>query len=159
MKRSVVRAAAAIVMLLAACSVLCGAATTRNVILMIGDGMSYAHVTAGSYYLNGAVGTLSFEPYHKCPATTYCLDSAAHPVTDSAAAASALATGHKVNYVTVSQSPTGVPYTSIVEHAKKLGKRTGIIGTDPITRATPGAFVSHDASRYNYIAMGDDLLN
>lgn len=135
------------------------AGATRNVILMIGDGMGYGHVDAGSYYLYGEAGGLCFEPYYKCGVTTSCLDIGAHPITDSAAAASALATGHKVNYTAVSQSPTGVLYTTILEHAKAMGKRTGFVGTDPISRATPGAFGSHDPSRYNYLAMTDDLLN
>jgi len=131
----------------------------RNVILMIGDGMGFQHVNAASYYLNGASGTLSFEPYYKSAVTTSCLDSSVHPITDSAAAASALATGHKVNYTTISQSPTGEEYPTILEIAKSMGKRTGLVGTDPITRATPAAFGAHDPSRYNLLAIGDDYLN
>ena len=132
------------------------AGATRNVIIMIGDGMGPQQVNAASYYLNGVAGTLCFEPYYKCGATTYSLDNA---ITDSAAAATALATGHKTNNLVISQSPAGAVYQTILEKAKAMGKRTGLVGTDPITRATPGAFGSHDPNRYNYIAMGDDYLN
>lgn len=131
----------------------------KNIILMIGDGMGFGQVNAGSYYVGGASGKLCFQPYYKCAVTTSCLDSGVHPITDSAAAASAIATGHKVNYLAVSRSPSGVGYTTILEEAKAMGKRTGLVGTDPITRATPAAFAAHDADRNNLIAIGDDFLN
>lgn len=137
----------------------CGAYAARNVILMIGDGMGFQHVNAAGYYLNGASGTLCFEPYYKCSVVTSCLDSTAHPITDSAAAASAIATGNKVNYLTISQSPTGTPYQTILEIAKTMGKRTGLVTTDPITRATPAGFAAHDPDRNNLIAIGNDYLN
>lgn len=132
------------------------AQAAKNVILMIGDGMGFQHVNAASDYLNGAAGTLAFEPYSKGQVTTWSLNSA---ITDSAAAASALATGHKVNNNAISQSPAGQEYETILQIASGLGKRTGLVTTDPITRATPAAFGSHDPSRYNYLAIGDDYLN
>lgn len=88
--------------------------------------------------------------------TTYSLNNA---ITDSAAAATALATGHKVNNLVVSQSSTGQPYQTILEFASAMGKKTGLVTTDPITRATPAAFGAHDPSRYNYLDIGDDYLN
>ena len=150
------------------------AGATRNVILMIGDGMGFQHVNAASYYLYGASGGLCFEPYYKGGVNTSLLNSGTYPFTDSAAAASALATGHKVNWTSVSQlsptstdtSPTAPPttatpvlYTTILEHAKAMGKRTGFVGNDPISRATPAAFGCHDHSRYRYQLLTDDLLN
>jgi alkaline phosphatase len=152
---SIVLLAVALMILLTASQAL----AARNVILMIGDGMGFQHVNAGSYYLNGTANSLSFSPYYKASVTTYCLDSTAHPVTDSAAAGSALATGHKVNYTTISQSPTGEEYPTILEIAKSMGKRTGLVTTDPITRATPAAFAAHDPSRYNLQPIGMDYLN
>ena len=136
-----------------------GATPAKNIIIMIGDGMGVESVKAGRYYLYGADGQLCFEPYYKCSLTTYCLDSGAHPVTDSAAAGSALATGHKVNYLAISQSPEGVPWRTILEEAKALGKRTGLIGTDPITRATPAAFGAHEPHRDSYDALAGDYLS
>jgi alkaline phosphatase len=127
----------------------------RNVILMVGDGMCYQHVDAGSYYLTGAEGNLCFEPFHRCGVTTY---SANASITDSAAAASAMATGYKVNNNVISQAPNGTPYQTILEKAKAAGKRTGLVTTDIITGATPAGFGAHDASRSNYVAIGDDYL-
>jgi len=123
---------------------------------MIGDGMGHQQVDAGSYYKTGAAGNLCFEPFYKCNVTTRSLNST---ITDSAAAASALATGHKVNNLTISQAPDGTVYQTILEQAAAMGKRTGLVTTDPITRATPAAFAAHDPDRNNYIAIGNDYLN
>ena len=70
-------------------------APPKNVIFLIGDGMGFEQVRAAGMYLNGVEGTLSFEylPYQG-QVTTYSADSS---VTDSAAAATAMATGTKVN--------------------------------------------------------------
>lgn len=133
-----------------------GTQAAKNIILMIGDGMGYQQVNAGSYYLSGKAGQLCFQPYYKCGVTTRSLDN---PITDSAAAASALATGCKVNNNAISQNPAGKSCETILERATSLGKKTGLVTTDPITRATPAAFGAHDPSRYNYIPIGDDYLN
>jgi alkaline phosphatase len=127
----------------------------KNVILMIGDGMGPEHVQAGSYYLTGGTGRLAFEPYYKCAVTTGSLTG----VTDSAAAATALATGHKTNNGIVGQSPGGTIYQSILEYAGGLGKRTGLVTTDAITGATPAGFGAHQGYRTEYLSIGNDYLN
>lgn len=131
------------------------ASAAKNVIIMIGDGMGFQQVRAGSYYLTGAAGNLVFEPYYKAGVTTRSLNSS---ITDSAAAASAIATGHKVNNNAVSQYGS-TTFTTILEAAKGLGKSTGMVTTVPITHATPAAFGAHDLNRDNYIAIGNDYLN
>lgn len=149
-------AACAIVSLLLVACVAGEALAAKNVILMIGDGMGYQHVRAGGYYLNGSAGTLCFEPFHRAGVKTRSLNSS---VTDSAAAGTALATGYKVNNGAISQSATGQPYLTILEEAKALGKKTGLVTTVPITHATPAAFGAHEASRNSYINIGNDFLN
>jgi len=133
-----------------------GAQPARNVILLIGDGMGYQHVNAGSYYLTGTAGALAFEPYYIGAAATRSANSS---VTDSAAAATALATGVKVNNGVISQAPDGSPITTILEIARDLGKTTGLVTTVPITHATPAGFGAHEASRNSTIAIGNDFLN
>ena len=74
----------------------------RNVIFLIGDGMGFEQLKAAGMYANGEPNSLIFESFpHRAEATTYSADSA---VTDSAAAATAIATGHKVNNRVVSVS-------------------------------------------------------
>lgn len=128
----------------------------KNVILMIGDGMGPNQVKAGSYYLTGSAGNLCFEQYLKASVTTY---SASDAITDSAAAATALATGHKTNNGIISQSPTGTTYQTILEKAKSMGKSTGIVTTDAITGATPAGFAAHDSSRTNYLPIAGDYIS
>lgn len=148
------------ILVIAALLVLClfagNAEAAKNVIIMIGDGMGANHVKAGSYYLSGSTGNLSFDPYYKCTVTTRSLNSS---ITDSAAAATAIATGYKTNNGVIGQSPSGTPYQSILELAKAQGKRTGLVTVDPITGATPAGFGAHESSRNNYINIGSDYLN
>ena len=66
-----------------------------NTILFIGDGMGFEQVKAAGMYQNGAAGTLTFEAFvNQGEVMTFSADN---PVTDSAAAGTALATGQKVN--------------------------------------------------------------
>jgi len=127
----------------------------QNVILIIGDGMGFEHVKAGSYYATGQAGQLAFEQYYKCSVTTYPLGGG---VTDSAAAGTAMATGHKVPNGVISQASNGSPYTTILEYAKSMGKSTGIVSTVSIADATPAAFGAHEPSRSNITNIINDYL-
>jgi len=67
----------------------------QNIILFIGDGMGPEHINLGGLYMNGKRGTMFFESFpHKSQMTTHAADD---PITDSAASATAIATGYKVN--------------------------------------------------------------
>lgn len=124
----------------------------KNIILMIGDGMGPATVTATRLYKYGpGEGRLSFE---KFPVIGYQFThSADHAVTDSAAAASAWACGEKFLNGEISCHDTdgdgrcdSVPQT-ILELAKAKGKSTGLVVTATLTHATPAAFAAHVADR------------
>lgn len=127
----------------------------QNVILIVGDGMGFEHVKAGSYYATGQAGQLAFEQYYKCAVTTYPLGGG---VTDSAAAGTAMATGYKVPNGVISQASNGSPYTTILEYAKSMGKSTGIVSTVSIADATPAAFGAHEPSRGNTTNIINDYL-
>lgn len=131
-------------------------AMARNVILFIGDGMGFEHVQAGRLYVNGSdAAGLSFEalPYQGQARTTLPDGS----ITDSATAGTALATGyqHPVNG-TISMDTDGNPVETILEKAKAMGFRTGVITTDDIAGATPGSFGAHEPDRN---LMTDFLLD
>lgn len=131
----------------------------KNVIFMIGDGMGFEHVKAGGMYLNGQPGTLCFEslPY-QAQVTTYSADNS---VTDSAAAGTAMATGHKVNNGVISMAypGDGSELQTLLELFKARGTRTGLVTVDPVTGATPAAFGAHEPSRDNKTQIAGDLLN
>jgi alkaline phosphatase len=115
--------------------------TPKNIILFIGDGMGVSQLTAAKY----VKGELEME---RLPigglATTHCSDRF---VTDSAAGGTALATGQKTSYHTVSQTPDGKPLKTALEIAEEKGKATGLVCTSAITHATPASFSAHVAKR------------
>lgn len=130
----------------------------RNVILMIGDGMGPEQIRAAGMYAYGEAGTLVFEefPFQ----TRMTTNSADHEVTDSAAAASAMATGRKVNNGVISIAlpgdKTDVP--TLLEQCKSFKKSTGLVTTVPITHATPAGFGAHDGSRQSDWEIAKDYL-
>jgi alkaline phosphatase len=145
--------------LLAVFTGLAAGAPPKNVIILIGDGMGFEHVRAAGMYKNGEAGTLVMESLpHQGQVTTY---SASPSVTDSAAAATAMATGFKVNngVVSVADPGDGSELETLLEYFKALGKSTGLVTTTYVTHATPACFGAHESSRYNYSAIADDYLD
>ena len=131
----------------------------KNVVLLIGDGMGFEQVKAAGMYAHGAPGTLPFEAFpHRAEMTTHSADS---PVTDSAAAATALATGRKVNngVVSVAHPGGGGELKTLLEHFGYRGRGTGLVTTADVTHATPAAFGAHRPSRHNLSGIFADYLN
>jgi len=124
--------------------------TAKNIILMIGDGMSTAQITTADAYLGSLHGKmmdhLSFESFqNQGLTTTYSYDKL---ITDSAAAGTAIATGHKTYSGGISVDPvTYLPYKSILKYAEDEGKSTGIVTTTRVTHATPAVFISNNTDR------------
>jgi len=134
-------------------------AMPRNVILLIGDGMGPGQIRAASLYKYGAAGRLTFESFpHQGEVTTASATSA---VTDSAAAATAIATGVKVANGVVSMAipGDGAELQTLLEYAQELGKATGLVTTAYITDATPAAFAAHESDRANTTEIAADYLN
>lgn len=116
----------------------------KNIIFMIGDGMGLEQISA-AWVCNG--GKLNLDNFTNVGIQrTY---SANRLVTDSAAAGSALATGHKTNNGMISMTPDTVAVKSLAEEAMEKGKRTGAAVTCRVNDATPAVFFSHSASRKN----------
>lgn len=135
-----------------------GEAMPTNVILFIGDGMGYNQVAAAGLYAHGASGTLSFEAFpNQAQVTTHSADSA---ITDSAASATAMATGRKANngVISVAYPGDGHELPTVLEHAAAAGKATGLVTTTDISHATPAAFAAHEPSRYNSAGIVQDYL-
>ena len=114
----------------------------KNVILMIGDGMSLMHVytawsaNRGKLWLENAQATgLS---------KTWAVNKL---VTDSGSGGTSLATGVKTVYHAVGVDPDGKPLTSLVDVAKELGKDAGMAVTCRLWDATPCDFCCHNIDR------------
>ncbi len=131
----------------------------RAVILMIGDGMGFPHVAGGGLYANGATGSLVMETLpHQGRLRTTSLSG----TTDSAASATALGTGNKTENAHLAVDPDGAALTSLRELADDAGLATGVVTTDALTGATPGAFLVHTESRYDtkeIVAQITDLVS
>ena len=119
----------------------------RNVILLIGDGMGQAHRFAAQLFAAGRNGRLAMDrlPYTGQMATM-SVDASSF-VTDSAAAATAIATGVKTVNGAVSIDCNGQERATIMELAKNSGRSIGLVSTCQITDATPAAFAAHVVHR------------
>ena len=126
----------------------------KNIILMIGDGMGtaeiYAALTATHDKLNIA----------RCPVSGFVRTfSADNYITDSGAAITAYATGHKTNNGYISVSPAGEKLQTILEIAEKHGLASGLVATSAITQASPAGFIAHTSNRGNMDDIALDFLN
>lgn len=131
---------------------------TKNIILMIGDGMSIGHRTAARILSKGITegkyhGKLAMDDMpHMALVGTSGVDSI---ITDSANSASAYATGHKssVNALGVYADRTPDPFDdpkveTITEYVKrKYKKAVGIVTDAEVQDATPAAMVAHTRRR------------
>ena len=131
---------------------------SRNIILLIGDGMGFEEVLAASLYVNGDAGSLHFENFPFQGSVTTSNSSGGG--TDSAAASTAMATGFKVDNGVISQQipGDGLDLETILETAKLLGASTGLVTTTTISHATPAAFGAHESNRANYSEIIYDYL-
>ena len=79
-------------------------------------------------------------------------------VTDSAAAATAIACGEKANNGALGVAPDGRHLESVAEVAKRRGMKVGIMTTVPIVHATPAGFYAHRNNRGDSYGIALDLL-
>ncbi|MBR2906444.1 MAG: alkaline phosphatase [Clostridia bacterium] len=118
-----------------------------SAILLIGDGMGQKHIdstyskrsdTFLAEYLEN-VGTCTTFPYGGSATST--------GYTDSAASATALATGYKTknNYLGVDHNNKTLK--NVRELASEMGAKTAVLTSDVITGATPAGFLCHHNSR------------
>lgn len=68
-------------------------------------------------------------------------------VTDSAAAATAFATGVKTFNGAIGVDAQGKPVRTLLEDARRIGKATGLVTTSQVTDATPAAYAAHVSDR------------
>lgn len=147
-----------------------GKQKAKNVILMVGDGMSLqarqmARIIGKGIQEGKYNDLLEMEKMpNMALVTTSGYDSL---VTDSANSASAYATGHKaaVNAMGVYADSTPDPLDdpkveTIIELAKRTrGMATGVVTTADVTDATPAAMMSHTRRRAEMNFIAESMLN
>ncbi len=125
----------------------------KNIILMIGDGMGITQITAGMYSNGNRLHLEDFpivglhKPY-----------SSSNLITDSAAGATAFASGVKTYNGAIGVAPDTSAVKTILEEAEANGLATGLIATSTIVHATPAAFIAHTSSRTNMEDIADYFL-
>ncbi|MFC0623439.1 alkaline phosphatase [Kribbella deserti] len=124
-----------------------GARVAKNIIYIQGDGLGLGQRDLIRLATKGRYGELEL---NKLPVAGLVRTTSADPdeiVTDSAASATALATGHKTNNGVVGMDRHGRPVETIMERAKRAGKSTGLVTTATVTAASPASFAAHVPSR------------
>ncbi len=88
--------------------------------------------------------------------------TAKEPATDSASAATALATGVKTDDGNIAWAPgdqeDGALNTVFEVFRAFTGGAIGVVSTVPFSHATPAAFISHNRERGNYYAISHEII-
>jgi alkaline phosphatase len=136
--------------------------TPKRIIWLIGDGMGVGQITAAAYAADAPLAMLSM-------AEVGAVGTHEHEfvTTDSAAAATALASGHKTHFEGVGVFP-GTPTrqetdpanhpSTVIDEARRVGWRTGRVTTTSIVDATPAAFAAHRSRRGRKAQIALDLV-
>jgi alkaline phosphatase len=130
----------------------------KGIVLIISDGTSQELLTAARCCAGGAEGKLVMDDY---PATAFVSTYSANDmVTDSAAAATALARGVKVdNHLLgmTSSSSTNAP-PSLLDLARQAGWSTATVTDDSVTGATSAAFEVEEADRNQHARIASKIV-
>lgn len=141
--------------LLLAVSVTTFAQNPRYIFFFIGDGMGMGHALATDNYYRTVLGHDNHITMMQFPVASQCMTySASSPVTDSAAAGTALATGNKTKNGMLGMAPDTVAVTSMANVLKGKGWGIGLVTNCAIDDATPGAFYAHVPNRNMYYEIG-----
>ena len=126
----------------------------RNIVLIIGDGMGPNQIKGGMLC---AGREYNFTKWPGVRVNTNSLDTngEATVTTDSAASATALATGVLTYNSYVGKDPEKKDLKTILDYAAETGRATGVLTTDKLTGATPSGFSGHSPDRSD----SDTILN
>lgn len=152
-------------LVLSSCSATAPSATTvaphttsaPNIIFMIGDGMGFEYISAYRYAMSelgqSELPPTPFDDLLVGAAMTYPDDDTW--VTDSAAGATALATGVKSYNGAIALDANKNPQQTLMELAREHGWGTGAVATVQVNHATPASFFTHHPSRRMYNEIAD----
>lgn len=129
----------------------------KYVFYFIGDGMGMGHVMATQTYNRVVLKNDQPLLMMQFPIASWAMTySASGPITDSAAAGTALATGHKTLNGMLGVTPDSTAVTSIAAQLHDAGYGVGILTTVAPDDATPGAFYAHQPGRKMKYEIGLD---
>lgn len=136
------------------------AATPKYIFYYIGDGMGMGQVMSAECYNRMVLKSDKPLLMMQFPIVSTCTTfSASSPVTDSAAAGTALSTGHKTKNGMLGMNPDTVSVTSIAKQLFGMGYGIGIVTSVAPDDATPGAFYANVPKRSMYYEIGKDAAS
>lgn len=154
MKRLFLSALAAISLLSAS------AASPKYIFYFIGDGMGMGPVMSALNYKRLVHPEQQPLVMTSFPVASFCQTwSASTPVTDSAAAGTALSTGHKTKNGMLGMDADTVSVTSVARYLKDEGWGVGVLTTVAPDDATPGAFYAHVSARSQFYDIDIQAAN
>ena len=115
----------------------------KYIFYFIGDGMSFNHILGTEQYNAMKAGKSEVERlnFSKFATRNFVTNySASHPVTDSAAAGTALATGCKTANSFIGVDAEGNELRNLTDVASEEGSMVGIVTNVGINHATPSCF-------------------
>ncbi len=125
----------------------------KNVILLIGDGTGLSQVSSAFYFKETAPNYGRFK--HIGLINT---SSSRQDITDSAAGATAFASGVKSYNGAIGVADDSTKVSTLVEIVSPLHIKSGVISTSSVTHATPASFYAHALSRGFYEEIAADMV-
>ncbi|MDC6366627.1 MULTISPECIES: alkaline phosphatase [Flavobacteriaceae] len=125
----------------------------KNIIFMIGDGTGLSQISSGDVVQSNGLNITQLKNLglvRTQASDNFC--------TDSAAGATAYATGKQTNNRAIGTDIEGNPLTNITELLSPKGYTTGLITTDHVIGATPAAFYAHVKDRGEDFAITEDMV-
>lgn len=133
----------------------------KYIFYFIGDGMGLSQANSAEAYLGALENSNGIKRLHlnSLPKQGFYTTYAANRfITGSAAAGTALATGHKTTINTIGMDANReVALKSVAEMAKEKGYKVGIVSSVSIDHATPASFYAHQHTRSMYYDISLDL--
>lgn len=126
----------------------------KNVILLISDGTGLSQISSAYFFKEEEPNYSKFENIGFIKTS-----SSKEDVTDSAAGATAFASGVKTYNGAVGVTPDSLSVPTIVELVQDRKVKTGVVATSSIQHATPAAFYGHRVSRRMYEGLTEDLCD
>lgn len=125
-----------------------GPTEVKNLVVLLADGLGFNHLVAARTALVGARGRLTLETF---PVTSWHTTFSANGMyTDSAAGATALATGVLTRPGSLAVDADGNPVPTLMEEAMAAGKSVAVITDSYLWDASPSAWLVHQADRRQY---------
>lgn len=125
------------------------------VILLIGDGMGQGQIEAASLYRHGVRNGLAMQQLER---RGWIRTASLSGITDSAAAATVMATGVYTYNGIVGLDRHRALVETLVERAAHRGWSTGVVTTTSLPHATPASFTAHVSSRGELDKIAEQMV-